>query len=114
MATSGMKKNASDFIPYCRDQGMPGLCGAAKAGVSIQAASVVMPADGVVTFAGMNMTNMADASYVVLVQNHTDKADPASVDPATKTTLGFTIAGPDAADVLAVVVIGALKGQLTA
>lgn len=111
MSTSGLKKKAQDFIPYCKDQGLPHLVGAAAGGVSMQYKRTTMPNDGVVTFEGLGMQNMANALYAVIVQNVTDPADVGYV--TTLTTAGFTIVGPDTGDAINLIVIGTLKGQLS-
>jgi hypothetical protein len=106
------KKNAKDFVPFCADQGIPTLAGAAKAGVSVQHfPGVVMTSDGVYTFAGLGGSNMADTNYSLFVINQTDSTDPGKA--SVKAVTGFTIAGPDTSDVLDILVIGALKGQVT-
>lgn len=105
-------KKASDHIPYAADQGMPYLAAAGKAGVAVQGATYAMESGGVVTFAGLGLSNMKSGSYQVIVQNHTDVADPGVV--SAKTGLGFTITGPDVADVLDLVIVGALADQMTA
>ncbi|MDV7396840.1 hypothetical protein RZS08_35910, partial [Arthrospira platensis SPKY1] len=92
---------------------IPDLCGAAKPGVSIQHLLVAMPAGGVIVFADHGLMDMAEPqTYGVIVQNQTDVADPGSVAAADRLTTQITIVGPDAADVLDIVLIGPVKGQL--
>ncbi len=107
-----LPKNASDFIPFCKDQGIPNLVGTANKGVSLQGATHAMPADGVITFAALGLGDMEDGSYQIVIQNHSDAADEGTVDPATRTSAGFTIVGPDTADVLDILILGRLAGQL--
>jgi hypothetical protein len=54
---------------------------------------------------GEQMPDMADTSYVVLVNGET-AADKVSVDEDTKATTGFDILNGGAAEILNVVVIG--------
>lgn len=111
MATSGMGKDAENHIPYCKDQGLKNLSGAYARGVAVQYAVYTMTASPeAVTFAALGLGDMADTQYAVITQNQTDVADPGTV--TSKTTKGFTITGPDAADIVDIVVIGRLAGQL--
>lgn len=107
--TGAMKKNAEDQIPFCEDQGIPNLCGTNGAGICIQSLTWTMVAGGVVTFATEGLTNMYNTTYQVIVQNQTDVADEATV---AKTVSNITITGPDNGDVLDIVIIGRLTGQL--
>jgi hypothetical protein len=50
--------------------------------------------------------------YSVIIQNHTDVADEAAVSASGKLATQFTITGPDTSDVLDIVIVGTLKGQL--
>lgn len=111
-----MKKAAKDQIPYCEDQGIPYLSGAGKAGVSIQfKAGWAMVSGGVFVFADQGLQDMdtTNGNYAVFVQNHTDAADEATVSEAAKLNTQFTIVGPDVADVLDIMIVGTLKGQLS-
>lgn len=104
-------KNAKDFLTFCEDQGIPNLCGASARGVSIQYASFVMgsaPDDFV--FAENGLQDMEGDNYVVLPWNQTDVADQGVI--SAKTGKQFTITGPDAADVVDLLIVGQLKGQL--
>lgn len=110
------KKKASAHIPYCEDQGMPNLTAAAKSGVAIQhLAAWPMPSGGVLVFAdeGLSDMDITNGAYSVLIQNHTDAADEGTCLEAVRLNTQLTITGPDAADVLDVVIIGTLKGQLS-
>lgn len=113
--TGKMKKDAKDLIPYCDDQGIPNLAAAAKSGVAIQYLSDwPMVSGGVVVFADEGLVDMdvgAD-TYAVFIQNQTDAADEATVAAAGKLGTQFTIVGPDVADVLDILIVGTLKGQL--
>lgn len=108
---SGTPMMAKNYIPYCEHQGMNYLAGAAKAGISIQSGRIAMPAGGVITFAALGMENMANGLYHLQMTNHTDTTKAGTVDPATRTSLGFTVVGPTAADVLEILVIGTVYGQ---
>ncbi len=111
-------KDAKDQIPFCDDQGMPNLCGAAARGVAVQHLTWPMESGGVVVFADVGLSDMeVDAAngyggYVVLIQNQTDVADEGTVAEAAKLPTQITVAGPDVADVLDIAIIGQLKGQL--
>lgn len=114
--TSRMKKNAKDHIPFCEDQGMRNLCGAYAPGVSIQhKAGWAMESGGVFVFAdeGLYDMDITNGKYSVIIQNQTDAADEATVAASGKTNKQFTIVGPDVADVLDIVIVGTLKGQLS-
>lgn len=106
-----MKKDAKDFIPYCADQGIPNISGTNKPGLSVQALPEwSMPAGGVLAFEDEGLMGMADTNYGVVVQNQTSTARPATV--GSKTATQCTITGPNAADVLDIVITGRLRGQL--
>lgn len=105
-----MKKDIWDHIPILKDQGIRNVVGAHQQGVSLQVKQIPMPAGGVIVFADHGLSNMADAEYSVFTQNQTDVADPGTV--GSRTTAEFTITGPDAADVLDILIIGKVKGQL--
>lgn len=110
------KKDAKDFIPYCQDQGMPNLVGAAVSGQSIQKLSGwPMPTGGVIVFEDEGLVNMdiSNGTYAVFVQNQTDAADEGTVAEAAKLGNQLTIVGPDVADVLDVMIVGTLEGQLS-
>jgi hypothetical protein len=114
--SGAMKKNAKDFIPYCQDQGIPQLVGTGRSGVSLQKLSgFAMPAGGEVVFAdqGLSDMNITNGKYAVLVQNQSDVADEATIAEADKLANKFTITGPDTNDVLDIVIVGTLKGQLS-
>lgn len=109
--SGAMKKDAKDFIPYCADQGIPNIAGTNAPGVSIQVLpNWSMPAGGAVVFADEGLSDMADTAYAVLLQNQTDVADPGVA--GSKAASGFTITGPDQNDVLDIIIIGRLSGQL--
>jgi hypothetical protein len=105
-------KDACDHIPFAADQGMKNLVGAFARGVSVQTLAIAMPADGVITFADNDLSDMADGDYLIFIQNHTDVADEGTVSRAARLVTGFTIVGPDTADELDILVIGKLAGQL--
>ena len=110
------KKNASDQIPFCEDQGMPNLTAAAKSGVAMQHLPVwPMPSGGVLVFEDQGLVDMdiANGVYSVIIHNHTDAADEGTCLEAVRLNTQLTISGPDDDDVLDVVVIGTLKGQLS-
>ena len=111
MANSGMVKDAKDYIPFCADQGLPNLVGAASRGLSMQVLiHTVASSPEDIVFADQGLEDMYDGNYVVFTQNQTDVADPGTA--TGKSATQFTLTGPDAADVVDIVIIGRLKGQL--
>jgi len=117
MASGLHPKNMDDYIPPLKDQGVPNLVGTPNPGISIQVASFTMvsaPDDFVFAdnrdINGNVMSDMADDSYEVIVLNQSDAADQGVI--SAKTGKQFTITGPDAADVVTLVILGKLKGQL--
>lgn len=112
MAGSTNPKRADNHIPYCHDQGMPYLAGAHKAGVTVQSFQIAMPADGIIKFATVGLMDMANKSYQVFVHNHSDVADEATVANAARTESQITVTGPDSGDVLDIMIVGQVKGQL--
>jgi len=108
---SNLPKNAQDYIPYLKDQGIPNLAGAHKVGVSFQVHQVEMPADGIVVFATHGMSDMADTSYAVFVHNHTTESKQGKVALADRKTTQITIVGPATSEVLDILIVGQLKGQ---
>lgn len=104
-------KRADDQIPYCHDQGMPYLTGAAKAGVSLQAKQKTLSgaAPHVFTFATEGFEDMANTAYAVFVGGET--VSLVTVDQSTITATGFSILGGLNAEVVHVQVVGVLKGQ---
>jgi hypothetical protein len=112
MATSTIPKNAQEYIPYLKDQGIPNVTGAAAKGVSIQVHQVAMPSDGIVVFATHGLMDMADGSYVVLIHNHTTEAKQGKSALADRKATQLTIVGPAEGEILDVVLVGKLKGQI--
>jgi hypothetical protein len=106
-----LTKNAKDHIPYCADQGMPNLVAASASGISIQSFQALMPADGVFVFAEQGLSDMETAAYLVLIHNHTGTTQ-GTVDNADRTVSQITVTGPTTSDVLDIVIVGQLKGQL--
>lgn len=107
-------KDLHDYLPILKDQGIKNLVGTGKRGISLQLiAGAAMPADGIFVFADYGLEDMAAAGeYGVLVINHTDVADQGKVPVADRLTDKLTVTGPDADDVLDIVIVGRLKGQL--
>jgi len=112
MANSQFPKDLDNYIPILKDQGLKNLVGTYKRGESMQHVCTTMPADGIILFSAFGLSDMANASYAVIVQNHTDVADPGKVARADRLTNKITITGPDTGDELDIVIIGQLKGQL--
>jgi tartrate dehydratase alpha subunit/fumarate hydratase class I-like protein len=108
-----MKKDAKDHIPFCQDQGIPNLVGTKSPGKSIQGLTYTMVLGGVVDFEanGLSKMDVSDGKYQVIIQNHTDVGDEAAVAEADKLGHQFTITGPDADDVLDILIFGRLAGQ---
>ncbi len=110
----GNPKDLKNYIPILADQGIKNLVGSPAKGVSIQVlAAVEMPADGIFVFADNGLENMAEAgAYAVIVQNHTDPADEATCLAAARLGTQITLTGPDTSDVLDILIIGQVSGQL--
>jgi len=111
-ASSGLTKRASDQIPYCKDQGIPYLAGAAQAGVSVQYAQVTQSGASPysVDLEAWGMAKMGNTSYVVIAQGET--ASRVTVDQSTMTVDGFDVLGGIDAEILHLVVIGRIAEQL--
>lgn len=106
---------AKDSEPFAASQGMPTYCGAGKAGLSIQQLTAwPMPSGGVLDFGdeGLRDMDISDTVYSVLIHNHTDAADEGTCLENVRLGGQLTISGCDTADVLDVVIIGTIKGQL--
>ncbi len=103
-------KDLHDFIPVLKDQGIKNVVATPVSGLGIQVAEFTMvtsPDDFV--FEANGLENMADGTYHVIALNQTDAADQATI--SAKTAQQFTITGPDAADVVTLLIIGQLSGQ---
>lgn len=111
-ATSATPKRAADHIPFCKDQGMPQLAGAADAGVTVQARKVTQSGASpfALAFADHGFAAMENTDYVVIVQGET--AGQPMVDESTMTVDGFSVLNGADTEVLHVVVIGRLAGQV--
>ncbi len=105
-------KEARDHLPYAADQGMPYLAGAAKAGVSIQQKKVTLvgAAPHSINLVAQGLSAMEDTSYCVLADGET--AARVTVDESTMTVSGFDLLGGAAAEVVHLVIVGRLKGQV--
>lgn len=111
-AVSNNPKRADAHIPFCKDQGLPYLSGAAKAGVTIQRGQIAMPADGILLFSALGFSKMsADSVYGVWIHNHTG-AVQGTVTNAARLPEKLTVVGPTAGDILDVMIAGKLDGQL--
>jgi hypothetical protein len=111
-AKSNFPKDAHRHMPFLADQGIPNMAGAFKQGVSIQHLCTTMPNGGVIVFSANGLGDMENGNYAIIIQNHSDAADEATVARVARLTTQFTIVGPDNGDELDIVVIGQLKGQL--
>lgn len=111
MADSGLPKDLHDLIPALRDQGMKNVTGCPQRGVSIQKFQAAMPADGILVFSAHGIEDMADENYAVMIHNHTG-SNHGTVANADRAVTQFEVSGPTTADVLDVVIIGTVKGQL--
>lgn len=111
--SSYVKTTGQGGLVYADDQGMPYITGAGKAGTSAQ--YLLKTASGsseAIVFETEGLMNMADASYVVIVQAEASGSETgAVVDESTKTTTGFTVLQTAASEVLNIVVFGRLAGQ---
>ena len=106
-----MVKDLKDLIPALDDQGITNVCGCPQKGKSLQGATVtVASSPQTLTFAEMGLEDMETATYQVIVQNQTDAADEALV--SDKSVSSFVITGPDAADVVDILIFGQAAGQL--
>jgi len=103
-------KKVSDYVPILDDLGIDYVVASNKNGVGVQNLRVAMPADGIIVFADNGLSDMANDTYCALVQNQTDIADPATVVTAVDK---ITITGPDTGDILNIVIVGTLKGQVS-
>jgi hypothetical protein len=112
MATSQFPKDLDNYMPILKDQGLKNLVGTYKRGESMQHVCTTMPADGIILFATFGLSPMANVGYAVIVQNHTDVADPGKVTRANRLVGQVTVEGPDTGDELDIVIIGQMKGQL--
>lgn len=111
MASSRTPKDLSASMPALEDQGIKNVVATPNKGVGLQVAEFEMvsaPDDFV--FADNGLEDMADGNYHVILHNQTDVADDALI--SAKTSKQFTITGPDAADVVTLLIIGQIKGQL--
>src|SRR5512137_1893620 len=97
-AVSNNPKRADSHIPFCKDQGLPYLSGAAKAGVTIQRGQIAMPADGILLFSVLGFSKMAaNAVYGVWIHNHTGTVQ-GIVANADRLPEQLTVSGPTAGD----------------
>ena len=105
-------KKISDYVPILADQGMDYLAAAVKAGVTIQTKKITQPgaAPLVVDLVAEGLTAMADTDYVVLVQGET--VARVTVDESSVTTAGFDVLGGAITEVVHLVVIGRVAGQV--
>ncbi len=106
---SGNPKLAKDFIPFCKDQGMPSILGApgsAQSAYSFGVASMV--AGGVITLP----YPMENATYQCFVNDQTHPGLAVVLD-ANKTTTQITVTGASTADALDILIIGTLKNQVS-
>lgn len=105
-------KKISDHVPPLRDQGMDYLAAAAEPGVAVQAKQItqVGAAPFSVVLEDVGMADMADDQYAVLIGGETVGAP--KVDQSTITAKGFDILGGADTEVLHVMVVGRLKGQV--
>lgn len=103
-------KDLKDYMPILTDQGIPNLMGSYARGVSTQYFQTTMPSDGVITFASVGASDMASATYGVLIHNHTG-AVQGTVGNSDRTASQITVTGPTEDDVLDVVIVGQLPGQ---
>ena len=103
-------KKLSDYLPPLKEQGMDYLAGASQAGVSLQAFKVISAGTpDTVSFAALGLPDMDDPDYLVFVGGE----GAFTVDESTITAQGFDILGGAASNVMHVLVVGKLKGQLS-
>lgn len=103
-------KKLSDSIPNLKIEGVEHLVAANTGGVSVQAATVTQSGASpfAVTFASLGMADMADASYIPMVNgpNGDERADL-----STRTATGFSIVGGADTEVHAIIIVGRMAGQ---
>src|SRR5688572_5332180 len=105
-------KKMGDYYPPLKEQGISHLVAAAGHGVGIQAKQIVQvgaPPFSVV-FADHGMADMADDAYVVNVNGETVAAT--HVDQSTLATTGFDVLGGANDEVLHIIIVGRLAGQM--
>lgn len=109
-----LPKDARSQIPFCDDQGMANIMGCPRRGQSIQRFQAVVPGAAVqvtINFAAAGGVPMADALYTVMLTNHTTQGTGLSL-PANRTAQDLIVTSVAAADVIEVLVIGPVAGQL--
>jgi len=106
------QKKISQYLPDMKVDGVPYMAGASKGGTTIQHAEIAQAGGSpfAVTFAALNLSEMADASYQVMVNGPNGDE---RCDYTTRTVLGFSIAGGADTENLGLVIVGRLKGQAT-
>jgi len=104
-------KNLNEYIPVLANQGIKNVIASPVPGVGIQFKSHIAGAGAhAVTFETLGLENMEDTTYEVVSWNQTSVARLAIV--SGKTAKQFTITGQNAADVMTLIILGKLKGQL--
>ena len=111
--TGQSAKKARDYSAYADDQGMDYLAGAAAPGVSIQHKVITQPGTAplVVNFADEGMADMANADYTVIAQGETTAR--VTVDDDTRAVTGFNVLAGAQNEVIHLIVIGTVAGQLS-
>ena len=100
-------KKISNYLPPLRDQGMDYLAAANAAGVSIQHGSAILDGNAqTITL----VSEMANATFTVLMTNETASARVPAITAKTTTTFVLDNAGTNL-DVLGYAVIGQISGQ---
>ena len=105
---SRLPKDAKDHIPYCSDQGIPNITGTPSRGVGLQSFQTTMPNGGVIALP----FKMENTSYRVYIHNHTREAMAGLVANSDRAINQITVTGPTNGDVLDILIIGQLQGQL--
>ena len=105
MANSNVVKSAANYIPYCKDQGMPNLVATVKPGVGLYSYTENAPSSGAMTLPHA----MANATYQIFI---IDNAREKAIYATTKTANTFVPVGATSGDTLDIFVIGTLKDQL--
>lgn len=104
-------KDLNDSIPVLDDQGISNVIASPVPGVGFQFTSYIAGAGAdVFVFADNGLEDMEDGSYEAVSWNQTSVARLAIV--TLKTAKQFTITGQNALDVMTLIVIGKLQGQL--
>lgn len=103
-------KSVKDYIPIFDDLGIKNVVAASKNGLGMQFLKIAMPSTGVISLIENGLGEMANTDYGIFIQNQTDVADPGTA--VADTVDQITVTGPDTGDILDILIVGKLKGQV--